>query len=115
MSDAGDPIAYTALKPGASVRSSDGQEFGTVESVLTEDVVDVFDGLVVRTAAGPRFIDADLVAQIFTTHVVTRVSIEEAASLPLPDRARASHAATGGNSGRSLADRFRRLFGGGPR
>jgi hypothetical protein len=118
MSDAGDPIAYTALRPGASVRSSDGQEFGTVESVLTEDVVDVFDGIVVRTADGPRFVDADLVGQIFTTHVLTRVPNEEVGHLPLPDEARATHATEPGGSrdgGTSLADRFRRLFGRGPR
>jgi hypothetical protein len=85
MADEAVPIAYTALQPGTPCQSSDGEEFGTVEAVLAVEDMDVFDGIVVATAAGKRFVDADHVGQIFTTHVVSTLSAEEAAHLPLPD------------------------------
>jgi hypothetical protein len=76
------PIAYTALQPGTPVRSSDGQEFGVVEAVLVVEELDVFDGIVVKTPQGSRFVDADQIGPIFTTYVMTKLSMEEAAQLP---------------------------------
>jgi hypothetical protein len=112
MSDDPQPIAYTALEPGASVQSSDGQAFGTVESVLIVEEVDVFDGIVVNTSDGLRFVDADQVGQIFTTYVVTTLSVEQVASLPLPDQAAPVYNADAkDDTGRSLSDRFGRMFG----
>jgi hypothetical protein len=78
------PIAYAALQPGTPVQTSDGREFGTVAAVLVDAPVDVFDGINVDTAQGPRFVDADQIGRIFTTYVCTTLSWEEAAQLPLP-------------------------------
>lgn len=75
------PIAYTALQPGTPVQTSDGREFGTVAAVLVDAPVDVFDGINVRTSGGTRFVDADQIGQIFTTHVCTTLSWEETAGL----------------------------------
>jgi hypothetical protein len=112
MSDDGDPIAYTALTPGCAVQCSDGQEFGTVESVLIVEEVDVFDGIVVRTADGLRFVDADQVGQISTTRVLTKLSTAEAANLPLPDQSSPVYdTAADDDTGQSLSDRFGRMFG----
>jgi hypothetical protein len=112
MSDDGDPIAYTALMPGCAVQCSDGQEIGTVESVLIVEEVDVFDGIVVKTADGLRFVDADHVGQIFTTRVLTKLSPAEAANLPLPDQSSPVYEADADDdTGRSLSDRFGRMFG----
>ena len=111
MNDEPQPIAYTALLPGTPVQSSDGQEFGRVERVLVDDKVDVFDGIVVRVADGTRFVDADLVGQIFTSHVCTTVSAAEVAQLPLTDHdpaRRADSDAANGSRGW-----FSRVFGGG--
>jgi hypothetical protein len=58
MTDEAEPIAYTALRPGTPVQSDDGREFGTVETVLEVEEVDVFDGIVIRTPDGVRFVDA---------------------------------------------------------
>ena len=58
MSEEASPIAYTALEPGTPVQSSDGQQFGTVVAVLVVEEVSVFDGIVVETPAGTRFVDA---------------------------------------------------------
>src|SRR6476660_3169074 len=85
MSDApGQPIAYTALEPGTPVRTSDGQQFATVQAVLVDELVSVFDGIVVQTPEGTRFVDADQVGTIYTTYVGTTLSAEQAADLPLP-------------------------------
>ena len=83
--ESGHPIAYTALQPGTPVQTSDGHQFATVGAVLVDEKVSVFDGIVVQTAEGTRFVDADLVGSIYTTHVRTTLSAEQAASLPLPD------------------------------
>ena len=76
------PIAYTALQPGTPVQSNDGQQFGTVEAVLVVEELDVFDGINVETPQGRRFVDADQVGSISTSHVSTTLSAEEAANLP---------------------------------
>jgi hypothetical protein len=81
----GHPIAYTALLPGTPVHTSDGHPFATVQAVLVDEKVAVFDGIVVQTGDGTRFVDADHVGSIFTTHVCTRLSAEQVANLPLPD------------------------------
>jgi hypothetical protein len=79
------PIAYTALQAGTAVQTSDGQPFATVEAVLVDEKVSVFDGIVVRTPVGARFVDADQVDSIWTSHVRTTLSAEQAAELPQPE------------------------------
>jgi hypothetical protein len=105
------PIAYTALPPGTPVQSSDGQQFGTVETVLTVEEVDVFDGIVVDTAQGTRFVDADHVESIFTSYVRTSFSAEEAANLPLPDQSPTYGVDATDDAGSSIGDKFGRMFG----
>jgi hypothetical protein len=111
MSEHEEPIAYTALERGTPVLSSDGNRFGTVETVLVVDEVGVFDGIVVNTSEGVRFVDADQVGQIFSTHVLTTVSPEEAANLPMPDQDPVYDADADEDTGQSLSDRFGRMFG----
>jgi hypothetical protein len=111
MSDESQPIAYTALRRGTPVQSSDGQSFGSVETVLVVEEVDVFDGIVVGTEGGVRFVDAAQVTAIFTSHVVTTLTLEEAAELPLPDQDATFEVNAADDTGESLADRFGRMFG----
>ena len=107
MPDAPDhPIAYTALQPGTPVRTSDGQQFATVQAVLVDEKVSVFDGIVVQTAAGTRFVDADQIGSIYTTYVCTTLSAEQAADLPLPERSTLVEI----KPGRSIAGRLGRMF-----
>ena len=82
MPDEPDPIAYTALQPGTPVHTSDGHPFATVQAVLVDEKVSVFDGIVVQLAEDTRFVDADLIGSIYTTHVRTTLSAEQAANLP---------------------------------
>jgi len=112
MSDAqGHPIAYTALQPGTPVHTSDGHRFATVQAVLVDEKVSVFDGIVVQTAEGTRFVDADHVGMIYTSHVDTSLSSEQAANLPLPD----SSTLVDIKPPRSMGDRLGRMFGRGRR
>jgi uncharacterized Fe-S cluster-containing radical SAM superfamily protein len=64
MEDDARRISYQALRKGVPVRASGGEEIGTVEHVLEVPELDVFDGIVLRTADGLRFADADQVADI---------------------------------------------------
>src|SRR3954469_19284849 len=108
MSDLPDhPIAYTALQPGTPVRTSEGHRFATVQAVLVDEKVSVFDGIVVRTEQGDRFVDADQVGSIYTTYVRTTLSAEQAANLPLPE----SSTLVDIRPSRSITYRLRRMFG----
>ena len=101
------PIAYTALQPGTSVQTSDGYHFAAVQAVLVDEKVSVFDGIVVHTEEGARFVDADHIASIYTTHVRTTLSREQAANLPLPDGSTLIDI----KPPRSMAARLGRMFG----
>jgi hypothetical protein len=112
MPDAPDhPIAYTALQPGTPVQRSDGYQFAVVQAVLVDEKVSVFDGIVVQTADGARFVDADQIASIYTSHVRTTLSEEQAANLPVPDGSTLVEI----KPSRSMTDRLGRMFGRGKR
>jgi len=111
MSDVPDPIAYTALQPGTPVQTSDGHHFATVQTVLVDEKVSVFDGIVVLTAEGTRFVDADHIGPIYTTYVCTTLSAEQAANLPLPDTSTLVDI----KPARSMTARLGRMFGRGKR
>ena len=112
MSEAHDhPIAYTALQPGTPVQTNDGHSFATVEAVLVDEKVSVFDGIVVQTADGTRFVDADQISSIYTSSVRTSLTAEQAANLPLPDGSTLVEI----KPPRSMADRLGRMFGRGKR
>ena len=101
------PIAYTALQPGTAVQTSGGHQFATVQSVLVDEKVSVFDGIVVETAEGTRFVDADQISSIYATYVRTTLSAEQAANLPQPDGSNLIDI----KPARSMADRLGRMFG----
>ena len=108
MPDAsGHPIAYTALQPGTPVQSSDGTDFATVEAVLVDEKVAVFDGIVVLTPDGRRFVDADQIDSIYTTYVRTTLSAEQAENLPEPDGSTLVDI----KPSRSITARLGRMFG----
>ena len=107
----GHPIAYTALQPGTPVQTSEGQHFATVQAVLVDEKVSVFDGIVVQTEAGTRFVDADQIGSIYTTHVCTNLSAEQASNLPVPEASTLVDI----KPGTSMAKKLGRMFGRGKR
>ncbi|HLM51601.1 MAG TPA: PRC-barrel domain-containing protein [Solirubrobacteraceae bacterium] len=82
--DLGDPISYLVLAEGTPVLTSDGERLGEVRRVLAEVEEDIFDGLIVRTGDGDRFVDADQVGRLYERGVALPFSREEAAHLPDP-------------------------------
>jgi hypothetical protein len=109
--DEGRPVSYEALPVGAAVLSSTGTQFGTVEHVLQVPELDLFDGIVVKTRHGLRFVDRDQVAEMTTTLVRCSLTDEEAAVLPAPKGTLVLHPDTARDEGPSLTARFGRLFG----
>jgi hypothetical protein len=105
------PIAYTALQPGTPVQTNDGDQFAIVQAVLVDERVSVFDGIVVQTAEGTRFVDADQVDSIYSTYVRTTLTAEQAANLPPPDGSTLVEI----KPGRSMTARLGRKFGRGKR
>ncbi len=82
MEDDGHAIGYKVVKRGTSVRGSDGVEVGTVRRVQDNAREHIFDGIVIDTPDGRRFVDAPEVARIFERAVVLTISAEEARALP---------------------------------
>jgi hypothetical protein len=108
----GRPISYEALEPGTPVLSSSGAQFGTVEHVLQDPSLDLFDGLAVKTHHhGHRFVDRDQITEIRTTGVDTTIEDEQVDSLPAPGGPLVLHPDTAHDEGPSLSARWGRLFG----
>jgi hypothetical protein len=104
-------ISYQVLRKGVPVRASGGEEIGTVEHVLEVPELDVFDGIVLTTADGLRFADADQVADITDRYVVLNLPAEETERLGRPEAPAVYHADPSEHAGGSLHDWFGRMFG----
>ena len=104
----GHAISYKVLERGTAVHASDGTEVGAVREVLENVAEHIFDGLVIDTPAGQRFVDAPEIARIAQRTVVLTLDAEGAAALPERDPA-------GGPTFRANArgGRMSRFFGGG--
>jgi hypothetical protein len=79
--DDGPQIGYMALPRGVPVLSSDGVVLGTVHRVLDNAREHIFDGIVIKTDAGRRFVDAPEVARIYERRVLLTIDAAEAADL----------------------------------
>src|SRR5215216_5705701 len=108
-------ISYQALGKGVPVRASGGEVIDAVEHVLQVPELDVFDGILLQTAAGLRFADADQVADITDPDVVLNLPSEETGRLGRPQAPAAYHADPSEHAGDSLHDWFGRTFGRGHR
>ena len=107
----GTPVSYEGLDVGTSVVTSAGNEFGTVEHVLQIPSLDLFDGIVVKTKHGPRFVDRDQIAEITTTVVRCVLTDDEAEALPPPTGTRALRPDFSQDEGHSLTAWYGRTFG----
>jgi hypothetical protein len=82
--DDGYAISYKALRRGTLVRSADGVEVGKVRRVLDNTRENIFDGIVLETRTGDRFVDAPEVAQIAERAVTLTINADEVEQLPAP-------------------------------
>jgi hypothetical protein len=79
-------IGYQALPRGVPVQTADGMRIGKVHRVLDNAREHIFDGIVVDTEQGKRFVDAPEVARITRSRVTLTIDAAEAAELPPPTR-----------------------------
>ncbi len=87
MAELGAPTSFLTLPKGVPVFSSDGEEIGKVEYVLSAPNIDIFDGIVLDTSVlpgGHRFVDAPEVAEIYERGVVLTIDAATARNLPQP-------------------------------
>jgi hypothetical protein len=82
IEDDGHQIGYKALPRGVPVLTSDGVKLGTVHRVLDNAREHIFDGIVVATPNGRRFVDAPEVARITERRVTLTIDAAAAADLP---------------------------------
>lgn len=88
MENMGEPSSYLTVSKGVPVYSSDGENLGRVVQVLSAPNIDMFDGVIFDTTAGPgghRFVDAPEVGEIFENGIVLKIDAAAAAALPRPD------------------------------
>jgi len=86
MEEWGEPIAYTALANGTAVYLSDEVTLlGRVKRVMAVPEKDIFDGIVVATADGDRFVDAPETGRMYENAIFLKIDAEEAARLPGPE------------------------------
>src|SRR5262249_16982996 len=97
---------------GWGVLSRCGKEIGTLEHVLEVPGLDLFDGIVIATDWGLRFIGADRVELITICNIRCGLDDAEASRLPPPDGAAVYQVSsldeTGGPLHERRGHRFRR-------
>jgi hypothetical protein len=108
--DDGEPISYEALTKGTPSFSASGERIGTVEHVLHDDSLDLFDGIVIATKDGIRFVDARSITSITTAAVHTSLADSDIATLPKPDGDEVFHVDALQDVGDSLTAHLGRLF-----
>jgi len=106
--DDGYAISYKVLERGTPVCDRDGNAVGSVREVLDNAAEHIFDGLVIDTPAGERFVDAPEVARIAERRVTLALDAEGVAGLPERDPAGAPTFRANTRSGR-----LSRYLGGG--
>ena len=106
--DEGHQIGYKALPRGVPVHTSDGVRLGTVHRVLDNAREHIFDGIVVATPDGRRFVDAPEVARITEQRVTLTIDAAEAAALPEHGGMRAAMETRARRLGRRWKRRFSR-------
>ncbi len=87
MGDDGHAVSYNVLAHGTPVRSSDGVVIGTVREALANEREQIFDGLVIDTPNGQRFVDAPEIERLAERAVTLTIDAATAAGLPERDSA----------------------------
>jgi hypothetical protein len=103
-------VSYRAAVPGAPVLTRSGKEIGTLEHVLEIPDLDIFDGIVVATDWGLRFIDAGRVELITITSIRCSLDDAEADRLAPPDGAAVYRVSSLDEIGDSLHERLGLMF-----
>jgi hypothetical protein len=105
------PVAYEGVPVGVPLLSSSGEQFGTLEKVLEIPSEDLFDGVIVHTRHGRRFVDRDQIVEITTEYIKCDLDDNETDSLPEPSGTAAFDANAGYGEGTSFLAWVHRTFG----
>lgn len=76
--DEGNAISFKVVRRGTPVLSADGVELGKVRRVQEAKRENIFDGIVIDTAKGLRFVDAPEVERIMERVVAVTFVADEA-------------------------------------
>jgi len=76
-----EPIAWTAIPPNAPVRTSDGQQAGTVVGVLGRREDDIFHGILVDAGGHHVEVQAEDITGIWSNGIDTDLTSAELSSL----------------------------------
>jgi hypothetical protein len=82
--DEGPPSSYLLLAKDTPVFGSDGGVAGKVKEVLCDPSHDIFDGLVLATSLGDRYVQADQVTEIHERGVDVAIPAAQVLQLPAP-------------------------------
>jgi hypothetical protein len=107
VDDDGPAISYKLLAPRTPVYASDDAPLGTVDRVLDNEREQIFDGIVMSTSDGLRFVDAPEVARITEQRVTLSIDAAQAADLTAYEPGAPEYRAN------PKAGRVGRFFGGG--
>ena len=111
MAETAEPVSYEGVPLGVPLVSSSGRQVGTLAKVLEIPSEDLFDGVIVKTQHGHRFVDRDEIAEIKTEYI--KCNLDDTATQHLPESERAAvfdDDATYGE-GDSFRDWVHRTFG----
>jgi hypothetical protein len=104
-------VSYRAAVLHSPVLSTNGATIGHLQHVLEVPDLDLFDGIVISTHHGLRFIGADHVTRITRTQLLTDLDEAHAANLPAPSGPPVYHVDALQDSGNNLHDVLGRFFG----
>ena len=108
--DDGPAISYKLLQRGTPIHSADDVRLGTTDRVLENAAEHIFDGIVMDTAGGERFVDAPEVARITERRVTLTIDAAQAADLPPYEQGAPEYRANprAGRLGRMLGGSWKR-------
>lgn len=110
-SDSARPVSYEGVPDGVPLLSSTGRQFGTLYKVLEIPEEDLFDGVIVETGRGHRFVDRDQIVEITTEYIKCELDDEAADQLPEPSGTAAFTADPSYGEGNSFRAWVHRTFG----
>jgi hypothetical protein len=87
VTEEAEPVSYQGVPLDVPVLSSTGEQFGTLDKVLQVPSEDLFDGVVVHTTHGKRFVDRDQIDEITTKYIKCDLDAAAVDALPKPDGA----------------------------
>jgi sporulation protein YlmC with PRC-barrel domain len=82
--DVDEPVGYRTLPKGTPVVASDGVTVGKVHKVQHHVRERIFDGLVIQTEDGKRFVDAPEVGSMTRRQIDLEIDSTAVAELPEP-------------------------------